>query len=503
MAHPVINQIIRDHPQEFANAVFYGHDATKFTFMVPPPLEFEPPIGRIALSPKIAQKPRIVAVPLALADSMSRPLFYVLEHIEREVTAIGVMSHDEARASIQRALKENEGLSDPKTFCSYDQSSFTDNFDYDRIQRPILEALRDCNYITQYDIDVVDSINHGLWDADVLRKGALIRFGTGTGMGTPPSFPLACIGNYYLYAMAYEMAHGKVPDPLTPKPEAWVVGDDFATSDAETAHYYEEICQVIGLKLNNDKTLRSDYLAEFCGKIITSEFIMDKHKLMPNDSFSAIIDTAHYYGDRADRFFDEYGYYRPSVKRAYEAAKLIPAPIGAAPEVEHSQPTSELTPVQAFVRASQEAHELRTVIPDDKANKPTRDDWHALSRRKSALPITGDLPDYIRPEAEILDTLPLSHYEIMLAKNAVAMYKTLPLATTWDEFYQGCEVINTIYNGLLQHDSRRLEKLRVHSDHLLPIGDTEGKQYDQEVVKIANTLSGLTAPTISEGGMSL
>jgi hypothetical protein len=456
LRQPDINRIARAYPDEFAHAVILGFPVIGAEFELPEPFSKSTPIGRVALAPKRAQKPRIVFIPLSYLDCMSRPLFHKLENLY-SWNIQGVKSHDESRLFVQRLLANNPDLEE---IWSFDQSSFTDNFDYYRIQRPILLALKRHNYINDYDLAVVDTINGGVWDATTLRRD-YVRFGTGTGMGTPPSFVLASIGNGYLYAYAYYKVHGIYPDPRPDRPcQAIIVGDDSAIRGRAVAQEYLKLCEQIGLKVNTTKSMHSHHVAEFCGKMITKEGIYDKKKLIDMTSYAGVADNADYYQASMDEYLESFPEFRPLVRQL----ERIPRPFGLAEplDLRNHIPIESMTHEQQVTLLQQQISSLNALQKEGKI--PSLKEWKERRKRVDSLPrpsyelnVDTDEPkcDAIKDESQLTKSL---------IRDAIDIYQHADLHSV-DELHHTADTIDRVYRLVCDLRGGTVEPTRA-TDHV-------------------------------------
>lgn len=497
LRHPAINRLARRHPKEFAEAFYFGYTVSGDVIIdLPEPFDHEPPIGRCGLAPKRAQKPRTVWIPLAIADSLSRPVFHKLKEIELRWNIQGVKSHDDSRRRIRRKLARNVNLRQPQTFCSYDQSAFTDNFSYDIIQRPILESLHQGGIILEYDLDVVDMINHGNWDLKALgRKYEQVPFGTGTGMGTPPSFALASVANGYLVAYSYWKAYGRLPSFQRGKEPGLVVGDDCCIFDKGTGFQYEKVCSTIGLSINESKSFKSQDTAEFCGKLITPEGVWDKHKLIDFPTLSGMTDLIKYYGDKSDLFFAEFSdvlgiQVLDSVHRIQE----VPEPYGAKEFQYHEKPFSELSMVDQMATTLQEVARLESLVPDDLTSR--RRDFKAIIDRKAMCPeirCTDTDPAYQQDHPPMLQ---LDEYRKAIVHNILLEYHRAQ-SQSLENLYKLSEQVNEVYTALINNDSKLFEKFAQSLPTIVP-GRRRGAQLTA-TQKLAELVKRET-PQPNEGG---
>jgi hypothetical protein len=455
--HPIVNRIAKTYPDEFASAVLIGYPVIGADFQLPTPFDFDIPVGYITIAPKRAQKARIVFIPHAILDSMSRPAFYKITSLY-SWNVQGVESHDDSRLAVQQMLKNIADIPDAEIW-SFDQSAFTDNFDYNRIQRPIVLALRNQGLLSDYDVEVIDNLNNGSWDATYLRPNKVIRFGTGTGMGTPPSFPLASIGNGYLYAFAYTQVYGEFPDPLSKTPLAQVVGDDICIADTAVALKYSEICEQIGLKINKSKTMCSHDAAEFCGKMISIREIYDKHKLIDITTYPGMVETMDYYRTSMDEYLESFPMFEPLVRQL----EKIPRPFGTGQEIDlrYHGPIDQMTVPEQLTLVNQQISKMSNFINQERV--PDVKEFRELEKRLDNLPPIDFELDVSTPKEVVTQHDLPSPYDKAVVANALDIYRNAK-AADWKDLLQAAEIINTIYCGLHDRHPRALQEGKLETD---------------------------------------
>jgi len=328
---PSINALALEDPSEFLTRTLYGEsvEAEWELESFPEPFPVETPTGKVGISPKNGMKPRVVVVMSPIMGSLSYPIGRVLKSINAQTTIQWVDDQNGAREDIQRIVSRNASRRNPDLIKSFDQSSFTDNFSYEKIQRPVLEILKDNGVLTDYDIHIMDTVCTGLYDLSVLRKGYSARYGTGTPMGSYPSFPLASMCNGILAAWAYTKVHGHFPSKI--KHYAWIVGDDCVIRESPVAEEYERICNDIGLKINSDKSISSTRCVEFCSTFITPQGIFKKKKLPEFTDLGALVEAISYYGP--EQFVNGF----PMFRDLTADIEAVPKPFGLGPEVDLDQ----------------------------------------------------------------------------------------------------------------------------------------------------------------------
>jgi len=445
LQHPVVYSMFEDYPLDSWSAAVYGVDLEEGEFSLPPKPQGTLPVGAAAVVPKDAQKPRVVWILEGALDSLSRPMFHKLEEFESRWTLQGVMDQDKSRHIVQQELIANGKKPCPEEFCSYDQSSFTDLFSYKYIQRPFVENLVELNILREFDLALLDRINYGEWDASALGlKHETIKFGTGTGMGTPPSFPLASLSNGLMVAYCYYKETGRFLNPCTSRPIGQVVGDDCTIFNRAIGRRYEEFCTEIGLKINNDKSFTNTSIVEFCGKYITPTQILDKKKLKYTSSLSNLNDQIDYYDDRVDTFYTAY----PELEEAgiheiIARLRLLPRPYGVGVELDSIDLNSTELELRTLAEATkaiatQFDHHLASADVEEAVER-----HFGVSNLKLARNVKFREPEVKRQTQEGPIVLAES-----LAQDAIEAYHRMQCAAAWEDFVQAAEDILMYYQSL-------------------------------------------------------
>jgi hypothetical protein len=445
LRHPVVNRMLQTYPDDAVSCLVYGVDVRAEGLIIPKPVDHELPVGSAAVVPKDAQKPRVVWILLLLLDVMSRPMFHKLEEIESRWTLQGVMDQDGARRYLQSEIKRNLQRAHPKEICSFDQSAFTDNFSYKDIQRPIIQELVRIDILREFDLALLDEINSGEWEASALGlKHETLKFGTGTGMGTPPSFPLASIANGYIVAYCYYKETGKLLDPCTSRPPAKITGDDCTTIGKRLGDDYQQFCQDIGLKINADKSFRHTSIAEFCGKYITSTQILDKKKLKFTSSLSNLKDNMAYYQDHVDQFYTAYPELEAAgIHEVIGVLREIPAPYGVS-DKQMSDITvhSTVLEIQAKVEyAKQLANSCIPIVNTSDIREAMYRHWRTPLVATKVIYEPVETQPKQRPGLDILDQ--------SLARDILEAYDRFKKSSSWENLVQEAETIIHVYNVLV------------------------------------------------------
>jgi hypothetical protein len=144
----------------------------------------------------------------------------------------------------------------------------------------------------------------------------------GDPLGTGPSIGILSLSNA---AAAFVGLHHAMMDGVIPSSEVrqnpWnyfrVLGDDICM-DARLEPYYERVIKALGGEINHSKTLTSDKVAEFAGRVIvpTNVFLKKIRYCEPSDN--SFMDYMSQLGDQAKFFL------RPRQRQEYEFFKYVP-----------------------------------------------------------------------------------------------------------------------------------------------------------------------------------
>jgi len=257
-------------------------------------------VGNIAFIQEPGGKLRSVASPYRLFQMVLKPLGDKLYQIARIMP--WDCTHDQSAAfePISNALEK--GI---KVY-SVDLSSATDYFPLE-IQVACIRSLlflEDSDYINLW----VD-LSRGFWK---LPNGETIRWNRGQPLGMFPSFA------------AFTISHGLLLKSLLKRKwngEFYVVGDDVVILDDQLATDYMRTLDEIGCPYSADKTLQSEKIAEFAGKIITSSGVYPQMKWreLSDDNF---LDLCRALGPRSRSLL------RGRQKKIFDLVKNLVDPIG-------------------------------------------------------------------------------------------------------------------------------------------------------------------------------
>lgn len=324
-------------PTRFTERVFIGTSCEAASFDIDKYAiseDVDIPLSTIRFIPQAGMKERVVAVPAEIMQSLSYGIGQVIKSINSSWSVQGVDSHTECTAFLSSKIKEFNGS---MTFDSVDQSNYTDRLPYDHVSRVILAQLVNEGILSAFDLMVCDAICHGPVIFPDLRD-KITSYGVGTPMGTYPSFPIGSLTNGIVFTAAWMKIHGVKPSSrLTPKVLSSIpcraIGDDLVSWDHEVFQEYARFMNGIGCKVQPSKCLSSNYIAEMCSKIITSNGVYEQKKIDTLLSAHDLPGFAHnynYYGDPYLEFVSE------QVADEIGILKALPSPYGLAPPLSDS-----------------------------------------------------------------------------------------------------------------------------------------------------------------------
>jgi hypothetical protein len=230
--------------------------------------------GEVHFLQEPGYKLRSIASPYRLFQVASEPLKNDLKVVVKSLP--WDCTHDQGRAfgPIQEAIKAN------RVIHSVDLSNATDYFPLD-LQEIVLQTIypKDGHYI-----ELVREISRAFWKSEV----GLIRWTKGQPLGFNPSFFLFTLTHgLLLYGLnGYKWDH-----------DFFVVGDDVVILNDTLYRQYINTLHHFGCPYSKDKSINSDKLAEFAGKVIIEDMVIPqlKWRHVSDDNF---IDIARLVGPR-------------------------------------------------------------------------------------------------------------------------------------------------------------------------------------------------------------
>jgi hypothetical protein len=238
-------------------------------------------VGRVGLIQEPGYKLRAVANPGRVFQRVLEPLgdsiYSLLKHLPWDCT----FEQSKALPHLQKALASG------RTVSSIDLSGATDWFPLSLQIHVLAWLLKDSPGL----VDLFEEISQSTW---VMPKHGEISWSRGQPLGLYPSFG------------SFALTHGLLLLGLCGKEynhQFFVLGDDVVILDTQIADKYMTLLRELGCPYSDSKTIRSDKLAEFAGKIVTPTEVIPQLKWrdVSDDSF---VDIARLLGPRSVRLMN-------------------------------------------------------------------------------------------------------------------------------------------------------------------------------------------------------
>jgi hypothetical protein len=265
----------------FYNDVVKGLEWYRYSYLSPGPVqvkEKEFVVGNIGLIQEPGYKLRAVANPGRIFQRVLEPLGKVLYNVLNQLSWDCTFDQTRAVEPLHQALRNGTVVH------SVDLSGATDYFPL-ALQEEILRSFVPSDWV-----DLFAEISRGQWR---LPNVGNIQWKRGQPLGLFPSFA------------AFALTHGTLLLGLLGRPwngEFFILGDDVVILDSELAHSYLNLMEELECPISLSKSLVSNKLCEFAGKVITSDEVIPqfKYREVSDDSF---IDLARNLGPKSISLF--------------------------------------------------------------------------------------------------------------------------------------------------------------------------------------------------------
>lgn len=253
--------------------------------------------GEIHFLQEPGLKLRAIASPYLVHQEALRPLGSALYSLMSTLPWDCTHDHTKPVSFVQ------QHLSSKRMIHSVDLSNATDYFPLE-VQVKALQALIG----PHLSIDLFIEISRSEWKSSI----GTLRWSQGQPLGLYPSF--ASFGLTHGFLLLYLL--GKRYEN-----QFFVLGDDVIILDTELYDKYIQCLDILGCPYSADKSLSSNELCEFAGKVITSKNVIQSYKWreLSDDNF---IDIVRNYGRRAVVLLSAIQ------KRVVERVQHLVAPIG-------------------------------------------------------------------------------------------------------------------------------------------------------------------------------
>lgn len=163
-------------------------------------------------------------------------------------------------------------------------------------------------------------VSRSEWFCPALNSN--VKWEQGDVLGTGPSFGVLTLANNCAAMLAW--IHTYIPDVHHPKQQIpylfdsfRVIGDDIIMR-SEMQPQYEEIIRSLGGEINHSKTLTSNLVAEFAGRIITPNLSLNKAIKFSDPSDNSFMSYIASLGDQAKYLL------KPRQRRVYDFYRMVP-----------------------------------------------------------------------------------------------------------------------------------------------------------------------------------
>jgi len=230
--------------------------------------------GEVHFLQEPGYKLRSVASPYRLFQVASEPLQKDLKRVVSSLPWDCTHNQDRAFKPVQDTIRAGQMVH------SVDLSNATDYFPYS-LQEVVLQTIYGCDSPW---IKLVRDVSRATWSSEIGE----LSWKTGQPLGFNPSFFL------------FTLSHGLLLHALNGgrwNHDFYVVGDDVVILNGTLYHRYIRTLTLLGCPYSPDKSISSNKLAEFAGKLITEDLVIPqlKWRKVSDDNF---IDLARYVGPR-------------------------------------------------------------------------------------------------------------------------------------------------------------------------------------------------------------
>jgi hypothetical protein len=269
-------------------------------------------VGRVSVLQQPQLKARTVGNPNRITQVTLEPLKKVYMDLARKLPTDVTHDQESGVAWVQEKLKQGIELA------GSDLTSASDLLDVELSLNlidevfgfPKIQGYQDYrNYFYE--------VSRSSWFCPALDRN--VQWEQGDVLGTGPSFGLLTLTNNASGLCAWKQAieDGAI-NPQIPIADCFrVVGDDIVMR-SELSPYYTKIIEALGGEINHSKTLTSDRVAEFAGRVITPDRSYLKAIKYSEPSDNSFMSYVAQLGDQAKYLL------RPKQRRVYNLLKEVP-----------------------------------------------------------------------------------------------------------------------------------------------------------------------------------
>jgi hypothetical protein len=253
-----------------------------------------PDMGIISLIQEGGYKLRFAANPYRVYQQALQPLGRVLFAALKRVPNDYTFDQEAAIPKLQRWISEG------RTMCSMDLSNCSDNLPLD-LQ---LEALSRYGVGTRW-LQFFKETCRGRWYTSPglpSTPSTFLSWTVGSPLGLYPTFAAFSILHHNLVQWSFQASGYR---PFSKEEEEAgefpyvIVGDDVCIADEQTALIYRGLMQSLGVPISEHKTLWGKDVAEFIGRVVTSNSVIQGFKWKGRVSDQSFVAFCQMFGPRA------------------------------------------------------------------------------------------------------------------------------------------------------------------------------------------------------------
>jgi hypothetical protein len=275
-------------------------------------------VGRVSVLQQPQLKARIVGNPNRILQVTLEPLKDLYMSTLRKLPTDVTHDQELGVAWVQSKLKQGFELA------GSDMTSASDLLDVS-LSLKLVDTVFGFPKVTGYKEyrDYFYEVSRSQWFCPALNRN--VQWKQGDVLGTGPSFGLLSLTNNAAALQAYQLARRDGYLAGNHWSDCFrVVGDDIIMR-AEMSPYYTKIIECLGGEINHSKTLTSDRVAEFAGKVITSDASFLKAVKYSEPSDNSFMSYVAQLGDQAKYLL------RPKQRKVYNLLKEIPGVVVPGP----------------------------------------------------------------------------------------------------------------------------------------------------------------------------
>lgn len=269
-------------------------------------------VGRVSVLQQPQLKARIVGNPNRVLQVTLEPLKQVYMTCARNLPTDVTHQQEDGVKWVQKMLKQGIELA------GSDLTSASDLLDI-RLSLTLVDHVFRFPEIDGYReyADYFYEVSRCTWHCPSLGRD--VRWEQGDVLGTGPSFGLLTLTNNAAALCAYinAKAEGAIDKSISWSDCFRVVGDDIVMR-SPLEPYYTRIIEDLGGEINHSKTLKSNRVAEFAGRVITSDSSYLKAIKYSEPSDNSFLSYVAQLGDQAKYLL------RPKQRKVYDLFKEVP-----------------------------------------------------------------------------------------------------------------------------------------------------------------------------------